>query len=91
MIQVFIILAANCGMRLAAMVEDDADGEKLPTHLTFLLHFCCTSAALLLHFCCTSSTSCGGKRRPNNAFNSPPECWCYGLMAIRKMTFSVPE
>jgi len=50
MIQVFIILAANCGMRLAAMVEDDADGEKLPTHLTFLLHFCCTSAALLLHF-----------------------------------------
>ena len=26
-------------MRLAAMVADDADGEKLPTHLTFLLHF----------------------------------------------------
>ena len=27
------------GKRLAAMVDDDADGEKLPTHLTFLLHF----------------------------------------------------
>ena len=27
------------GKRLAAMVADDADGEKLPTHLTFLLHF----------------------------------------------------
>ena len=39
MVRVFIILAANCGRRLAAMVEDDADGEKLPTHLTFLLHF----------------------------------------------------
>ena len=27
------------GKRLAAIVDDDADGEKLPTHLTFLLHF----------------------------------------------------
>ena len=27
------------GKRLAAMVADDADGEKSPTHLTFLLHF----------------------------------------------------
>ena len=39
MVRVFNILAANCGMRLAAMVADDADREKLPTHLTFLLHF----------------------------------------------------
>ena len=27
------------GKRLAAMVADDADAEKPPTHLTFLLHF----------------------------------------------------
>ena len=27
------------GKRLAAFVADDADGEKLPTHLTFLLNF----------------------------------------------------
>ena len=27
------------GKRLAALVEDDASSEKLPTHLTFLLHF----------------------------------------------------
>ena len=27
------------GKRLAALVADDADGEKLPTHLTFLLNF----------------------------------------------------
>jgi len=27
------------GKRLAAIVADDADGEKLPTHLTFLLNF----------------------------------------------------
>jgi serine/threonine-protein kinase len=27
------------GKRLAAFVADDASGEKLPTHLTFLLHF----------------------------------------------------
>ena len=27
------------GKRLAAMVADDASGEKLPTHLTFLLNF----------------------------------------------------
>ena len=36
--------APNCdlapdGKRLAAFVADDASGEKLPTHLTFLLHF----------------------------------------------------
>ena len=27
------------GKRLAAFVADDASGEKLPTHLTFLLNF----------------------------------------------------
>ena len=27
------------GKRLAAFVDDDASGEKLPTHLTFLLNF----------------------------------------------------
>ena len=27
------------GKRLAALLADDANGEKLPTHLTFLLHF----------------------------------------------------
>ena len=27
------------GKRLAAIVADDASGEKLPTHLTFLLNF----------------------------------------------------
>ena len=27
------------GKRLAAMVADDASGEKMPTHLTFLLNF----------------------------------------------------
>ena len=27
------------GKRLAAMVQDDANGDKLPTHLTFLLNF----------------------------------------------------
>jgi len=35
---------SNCdrspdGKRLAAMVADDASGEKPPTHLTFLLNF----------------------------------------------------
>jgi hypothetical protein len=27
------------GKRLATFVADDVNGEKLPTHLTFLLHF----------------------------------------------------
>jgi hypothetical protein len=27
------------GKRLAAMIPDDANGEKPPTHLTFLLNF----------------------------------------------------